>query len=633
MRYSKIEKYIISILFLLLFVGQSFAQQVKITPSLYENADKAKMNHWVDSVFNRLTTDQKIGQLFSIIIDGNNNESNRRRLSTLIREQHIGGILFSKTTIQDHAALVNYAQSLADVPLMVSLDGEWGLGMRVQNTTPWPKNMTLGAIQNDSLLFYYGLEVARQCTEMGIHVNFAPSLDVNSNPRNPVIGYRSFGEDPHRVAELGVMYAKGLEAGGVMSVAKHFPGHGDTSTDSHHTLPVINHSRERLDIFELVPFARYIQEGLSGMMIGHLNIPALDNYGQPSSLSKNITTDLLKEEMGFSGLTFTDGMQMKGVANEKDHSVRALLAGNDVVLSPTYPAKEFKSVQKAVEEGRITKEMLDDKVKRVLSYKYILGAISKKATTVDRKNLEQRLNTSYADWLNRKLNESAITLLKNDKEMVPINKLDKRKIAAVSIGAPASGAFLNTLKMYGDVAVFSVSDGSQLVNLKKQLDEYDTLIIGVHNRKASNNAGILKVIEGKEALLAFFIYPYYLDSYQASIQAANAIVLGYENTILANDFVAQAIFGGREFTGRTPTSIGSLYKPGSGFVKKKSRLAYGSPEEVGVIGTELDSINLIVEEGIKEKAYPGAQVLIAKDGVVIYSRAFGTFRYGNNEII
>lgn len=562
-------KYIAIVLLLLTSINLSLAQQAKVIPSLYENVDKDKMNNWVDSVFNRLSTDQKIGQLFSIIIAGNNNDANKRRLANLIKDQHIGGILFSKVTIQDHASLTNYAQSIAEVPLMVSLDGEWGLGMRIQNTTPWPKNMMLGAIQNDSILYYYGLEVARQCREMGIHVNFAPALDVNSNPKNPVIGYRSFGEDPQRVAELGVMYAKGLEAGGVMAVAKHFPGHGDTSTDSHHTLPLINHNRERLNNFELVPFARYINEKLSGMMVGHLNIPALDSSNQPSSLSKNIATDLLKNEMGFSGLTFTDGMQMKGVANEKDHSVRALLAGNDVVLSPTYPAQEYKSVQKAVKDGVISQEMLDDKVRRVLSYKYILGATSKKATTVNRKDLEKRLNTEYADWLNRKLHESSVTLLKDEKDIIPLNKLDKRKIAAVSIGASANNAFLSTLKQYGDVTTFTVNDGSQLINLKKQLDEFDTLIIAVHRRSVSNNAGITKVIEGKEAILAFFIYPYYLDSYESSIQSASTVVLGYENTELATDFTAQAIFGGREIEGRTPVSVGNLYKPGSGLVKKK----------------------------------------------------------------
>lgn len=626
------RKIIGALILFAVFTSKIVAQMAPITPNLYERVDKEKMNNWVDSVFNQLTTDQKVGQLFTMIVAGSNTEANKRRITNLINNQHIGGILFSKITDQDHAALTNYAQSIAQVPLMVSLDGEWGLGMRIQNTTPWPRNMMLGAIQNDSLLYYYGLEVARQCKQMGIHVNFAPVLDVNSNPRNPVIGYRSFGEDPRRVADLGVMYSKGLEAGGVMSVAKHFPGHGDTSTDSHHTLPIINHDRERLNNYELIPFAKYIKDGLSGMMIGHLNIPALDDSGQPSSLSKNIVTNLLKDEMGFSGLVFTDGMQMQGVAKEKDHSVRALLAGNDVILSPTFPVTEFNSVKKAVANGTISESMLTDKVKHILSYKYILGAISKEAVTVDRTDLKQRLNTSYADWLNRKLHENAITLLKDEKEIVPINKLDERKIAAISIGASKSNEFLSMLKKYGNVDVYAVADGSELIALKSKLAKYNTIIVSVHNRRSTNNAAIVDVTKGKESLLAFFISPYYLDAFSSSIAASNGVILGYEDTELAHDFTAQAIFGGRNVLGRVPVSVGSMFKEGTGIVKKKTRLAYGIPEEAGIASSDLDSIAFIVSEGIREKAFPGAQILIAKDGIVIYSRSFGSFAYDDRKV-
>ena len=617
----------------LIFSNQIHAQNNKVTPSIYKDADQLKMNHWVDSVFSKLTVDQKVGQLFTIIIAGNTSASNKARLQDLITKQHIGGILFSKISIRDHAEMTNYAQSIAEVPLMVALDGEWGLGMRIQNTTPWARNMMLGAVQNDSLLYYYGLEVARQCKIMGIHINFAPTLDVNSNPKNPVIGYRSFGENPRRVADLGVMYSKGLEAGGVMSVAKHFPGHGDTSSDSHFTLPVINHDRERLSTFELVPFGRYINEGLAGMMIGHLNVPALDSQKQPSSLSKPIITDLVKNEMGFSGLTFTDGMQMQGVAKETDHSLRALLAGNDVVLSPIYPAREFNSVKKAVEDGRLSEALLTEKVKKVLAYKYILGVTSREATMVNTDDIEHRLNTAYANWLNRKLHENAITLVKDENKAIPLNKLDQRKIAAISIGASAKNQFLNMVKLYGDVDVFSVADGSQLAGLKAQLAKYNTVIISIHNRKSPNNAGIMEIAKGKESILAFFISPYYLSPYSSSIDAANGVFIGYEDTELAHEFTAQAIFGGQEINGRLSMSINPQLKEGTGISKKKSRLAYGIPEEVGIQSSDLDSIAVIVEEGIREKAYPGAQVLIAKDGVVIYNRAFGTFTYEDDRMV
>lgn len=634
MKINIIYKHFVFIALIILFSsGQIIGQTNKIIPNKFKNIDQQKMTHWVDSVFNGMTLDQKVGQLFTIIIAGNTSMSNKARLTTLIKDQHIGGILFSKISIQDHVEMTNYAQSLAKTPLLVALDGEWGLGMRIQGTTPWARNMMLGAVQNDSLVYYYGLEVARQCKLMGIHVNFAPTLDVNSNPKNPVIGYRSFGENPRRVADLGVMYSKGLEDGGVMAVAKHFPGHGDTSSDSHFTLPTINHDRERLNTFELVPFARFINEGLSGVMVGHLNVPALDSKKQPSSLSEPIITGLLKNEMGFSGLVFTDGMEMKGVSQEENHSLRALLAGNDVVLSPTHPAKEFNSVKKAVETGVFSEASLEDKVKRVLAYKYILGATSREATMVDAKEIEHRLNTSYASWLNRKLHDNAITLVKDENKAIPLNRLNERKIAAISVGASAKNQFLNMVKLYGDVDVFSVSDGSQLAGLKSQLAKYNTVIISVHNRKSPNNAGIMEIAKDKESILAFFISPYYLDAFSSSINAANGVLIGYEDTELAHEFTAQAIFGGKEIKGKLSMSIGSLFKEGTGITKKKSRLAYGIPEEVGIRSSDLDSIALIVEEGISEKAYPGAQILIAKSGVVIYNRSFGTFTYEDSKAV
>lgn len=607
------------------------AQNTKELPLLYRNADQKKLNHWVDSVYNTLDTDQKVGQLFSIIIAGNTTASNKTRLKDLIEKQHIGGILFSKISIQDHAEMTNYAQSLAQVPLLISLDGEWGLGMRIEDTTPWPRNMMLGAIQNDSLLFYYGEEVARQCKQLKIHVNFAPVMDVNSNPNNPVIGYRSFGENPKRVGELGVLYSKGLESVGVMSVAKHFPGHGDTSTDSHHTLPLINHKLERLNNYELVPFKTYIKEGLSGMMIGHLNVPALGTNGHPSSLSESVVTKLLKNELNFNGLVFTDGMQMKGVAMEANHSLKALLAGNDVVLSPTYPAKEFNSVKDAVTDGTLSEKVLEEKVKRILAYKYILGATSQANTLVDTTDLEPRLNTGYANWLNRKLHENAITLVKDEKDIIPLNKLDKRKVAAVSIGAPAKNSFLDMLKMYGDVDTYSVADASMLSKLKGELDKYNTIIISVHNRKESNNAGIIDIMKGKESILAFFIAPYYMSRLIPSMEEADGVIIGYEDTNLANEFTAQALFGGTELRGRLPVSIGTLFKDGTGVNKKKSRLAYGIPEDVGILSHDLDSIAFIVQEGIDNEAFPGAQVLIAKDGVIIYNEAFGKFQYEDSK--
>lgn len=624
------KRYTLATILLLFFVINTAAKN-KIIPSLYNKADKDKMNHWVDSVFNQMTLDERIGQLFIVVAAGNNTTANINRVQNQVKNLHLGGILFSKGNPLDQAELTNAAQNVAKIPLMITLDGEWGLSMRLSNTTVFPRNMMLGALRNDSLLYYYGLEVARQCKLMGIHVNFAPAMDVNSNSSNPVIGNRSYGEDPKRVAKLGTMYSKGLEAGGVMAVSKHFPGHGDTSTDSHYTLPVIQHDKDRLDEYELVPFKEYINSGLSGIMIAHLNIPSLDSQKQPSSLSKNIVTDLLQNELGFTGLIFTDGLQMKGVSKEDNHCVRALLAGNDILLGPTYPNKEYEAVKKAVADNVLSESLINDKCKKVLAYKYILGVNNTKPIEVS--GLITKLNTPYAEWLNRKLNEGAITLLKDDDDIIPLKKLDERKIAAISIGSSENNTFHRTLNKYGNVKSFNVANGDELIRLKKELSSYNTIIVSIHSNKANASAAIQNVCQGKNLILSFFINPYRMTSYATSIKNADAIVLAYEDTRLAQDYAAQAIFGGNDINAKIPVSVKNLFKEGDGINKKKTRLAYGVPENVGIESGSLDSIAAIVKEGIVAQAFPGAQVLIAKDGVVIYNESFGSFEYDGNRTV
>ncbi|MDR1090481.1 MAG: serine hydrolase [Prevotella sp.] len=603
----------------------------KIVPSLYKTTNQTQMIQWVDSVYNRMTADERIGQLFMPVIAGDNTNANKKIIQSFISSQYVGGFLFSEGTPQNQAELTNMAQQSSKVPLMISLDGEWGLSMRLSNTTQFPRNMMLGAIQNDSLLYYYGLEIARQCKLMGIHVNFAPSLDVNSNPANPVIGARSFGEDPELAARLGIMYAKGLEAGGVMAVAKHFPGHGDTSADSHKTLPAIAHDRARLDEIELKPFKKYIKSGLSGVMVGHLYIPVLDVKKQPSSLSEAIVTDLLQEELGFSGLIFTDGLQMKGVSGEDNYCVRALQSGNDILLGPVSVAKEFNAVKKAVADGIITEAQIEAKCKKVLAYKYILGV--NKFSPISTDSLVQKLNTPHAEWVNRQLNKNAVTLLKNDSKVIPLKELDKRKIAAVSVGESSGNAFHTTLLKYAGITCFNVSGSDGLLNLKKTLEPYNTIIISIHGNRINADAAIQNVCRGKETILSFFMNPYRMSYYAAAIGNADGVMLVYENTPLAQDYAAQAVFGGNSISGKVPVTVKGVFKEGEGIETKKVRLGYSVPEEVGIESSRLDGIGSIVREGIKDKAFPGCQILIAKDGDVIYSKSFGSYTYDGKQAV
>ena len=294
------KKIVLILLLGLVFLIPTQAGQI---PRLLRETDETEMNRWVDSVMQRLTIPERIGQLFVVGVENNLSDRNKDLLKSLIEQCHVGGLLFSKGTAEDQATLTNMAQALSRVPLMITMDGEWGLAMRLKETPSFPKNMTLGAVSDDSLIYAYGREMGRACRRMGIQVNFAPVLDINSNPQNPVIGNRSFGENPDNVSRKARLYAQGLEDEGIMAVGKHFPGHGDTHEDSHFTLPSVLRNRAQLDSCELSAFSRYINAGFSGLMVGHLFVPALDTTSdRPSSLSPDIVTGLLQEEMGFEGL-------------------------------------------------------------------------------------------------------------------------------------------------------------------------------------------------------------------------------------------------------------------------------------------------------------------------------------------
>jgi len=604
----------------------SVSAQNKIIPNMVKNTDLLRMEQWVDSVYNGMTLDERIGQLIIIHMSGDNTTANKQRIQNLVKNKHVGGILFLKSTPEKQAELTNIAQESAKVPLLVTADAEWGLSMRLSNTTRFPKNMMLGAIQNDSLLYLYGKEMARQCHLMGIHVNFAPDVDINSNPANPVIGIRSFGENIDRVSRAGIAYSQGVEDAGVLSVAKHFPGHGDTSTDSHHALPLIGHDTARLNAVELVPFKKYIDTGLGGIMIAHLNIPSLDNSGLPSSLSKNVVTGLLQDKLGFSGLVFTDGLAMKGVSDEKDMSVKAILAGNDFLLGPISPEKEYEALKAAVENGKINEDIINERCRKILQYKYIL-----KVDSINRVNtlgLTENLNTSYAEWLCRKLNEKAITLLQNSDSIVPLKGLDKKSIAVVSLGGGANNSFHRTLKQYGDVTSFNVANSGAIAGIKAKLAKYNTIIVSVHSTKGFSDADIQGFIGGKKnSILAFFVSPYNISRYAGSVKKTNGVIAAYEDTPFAQEYAAQAIFGGNAVQGKLPVTVKGLYEEGTGIEIKKVRLAYNLPEELGIPSYKLDRIKDIVEEGISDHAFPGCQVLVAKDGVVIYNKSFGTFEY------
>lgn len=623
---------ILTILFCAVCLLTAKAQTI---PNMYRNVDQAKMNHWVDSVFDAMSYDERIGQLFMVIAEPKSDNRNMQRLLRYVNEIKIGGILFHKGNPVTQAEVTNRLQKASRVPMFVSLDGEWGLSMRLSGTTRFPKNMMLGAIEDNKLITEYGKEVARQCKELGIQINFAPDIDVNSNTDNPVIGLRSFGENPVAVADKGLAYARGLEGEGIISVSKHFPGHGDTAEDSHNTLPSVHHDRARLDSVELYPFRRYIYDGYAGVMTGHLYVPALDKTRNlPSSLSRPIVTGLLKEELGFRGLCFTDALAMKGATTSKSDnpSVKALLAGNDILLAPAAPINDFTAVKEAIDEGILNIEDIEAKCIKILQYKYITGL--NKYSPIEVKGLSKRLNSPHAAWLAAKLNAEAITLLKNEADMVPLRQLDKKKIAALSIGSPVGNDFQKMLGRYDSVACFSISRNStatQVQQVYRQLEKYDVIICSIHTVRIPESQQLRTLATKKDLVYAFFTLPYFCKDYKNSIQKAKAVVMGYEATPLAQEYAAQLIFGGIPAKGKLPVTIPGLYYAGTGLFTEKTRLGYHEPEEAGANPIRLDVIDSIVEEGLEKKAYPGCQVLVAKDGMVIYDKSFGYFDYSERQ--
>jgi beta-glucosidase-like glycosyl hydrolase len=335
-------------------------------------------SRWVDSIYNVMTDDERIGQLFMIRAHSDKGEDHVREVAKFINTYHVGGLCFFQGTPEKQASLTNYYQTLSSrVPLMVSMDAEWGLGMRLKETTvSYPRQLGLGAIQDNTLIYDMGKEIARQCRRLGVHVNFAPDADINNNANNPVINTRSFGENRYNVLAKSAMYMRGMQDNNVMACAKHFPGHGDTDTDSHFDLPQVNYGMERLEEVELFPFKSLAQHGIQSMMIAHLSVPSIDATANlPTSLSRKAVTELLREKMGYQGLIFTDGLEMKGVTKYfKDGEVeaRAIQAGVDILLLPEDIAASFAKIKTYIERGDIDKNQIERSVKRILHAKYRL---------------------------------------------------------------------------------------------------------------------------------------------------------------------------------------------------------------------------------------------------------------------
>ncbi len=596
-------------------------------------------SYWVDSVFNSLTLDQKIGQLF--MVPSYPRHNNKTEVINLIKNYNVGGIIYFKGNAKEIAQLTNIFQSESQIPLMTAMDAEWGIGMRVDNVVVFPQQLMLGAIENNQLIYQMGEEIAKQSKAIGVNINFAPVVDINNNPMNPVIGVRSFGENKKNVAKKGYYYALGMQDNNVLSVAKHFPGHGDTDVDSHKDLPIIPVSKKRLDTLEMFPFKQLIKEGVGGVMMAHLYIPSLDDTKNlPSSLSNKIVNDILIKKTKFKGLVFTDALGMQGVAKfygPGEAEVKALKAGVDVLLMSKNVPLAFNTIKNAVKKGELPISLIDKKVKKIIAAKYWMDL--HKFQPIDLNSVRDKLNTNKRKLLNRRLVEQALTLIKNEDSIIPFKDIDKNKIACVSVDKRNKTVFQDYLLRYDDVDIYKISknaSANEFNKLKNKLRSYDYIIVGIHNtsKYSVKTYGITpqtinfvnSLANSKNIILDLFGPPYALKRF-SSLSKIKTILVSYEDTDIAQELSAQLLFGGIKAKGKLPVTINNNFKEGDGLLTSQIRLKYSIPAELDINYEKLKEIDSLIYYAIGQKAFPGCQVMAIKDGTVFYQKNYGYHTY------
>lgn len=592
---------------------------------------------WAKGVMVKLSLEEKVGQLFIYTLSPIDTKQNRTLLHDAVSVYKVGGLLFSGGKLENQVSLTNRAQKQASIPLMITFDGEWGLSMRLRGMPVFPKNATLGCIKDNDLIYEYGREMAKQCKAIGVQVNFAPVADVNINPKNPVIGTRSFGKDPVRVSDKVIAYSRGLETGGILSVCKHFPGHGDTDIDSHKALPIIPFSRERLNHVELYPFKKAIHAGVSGMMVGHLQVPVIEPVGDlPSSLSRNVVYNLLTEELAFKGLIFTDALAMRGVSGNAHVCLQALKAGNDMVLAPRNLKGELQAVVKAVRNKEISEDEIDAKCLKVLTYKYALGL--NKKPHINLSGLEYRINTPQTRDLIRRLKLAAVTVVKNENSVLPLFAETKKRIALIEVADERElDPFSEQLSRYVTVERFrlrpnlSETESRQLMD---SLDGFQRIVVGISQlRLLPYREFFAKLTTTSPVIYSFFVPDKMIIQMQRGASKASAVVLAHSGSSDVQSHVADVLFGKTVVDGRLASDVGGLYRLGDGVTITPETPLHFIPEEYGLSSDILNRIDSLAVNGIIHEAYPGCQVLVMKDGHVMYKKAFGTHDGNGSQLV
>ena len=620
----------------LLWSGFSFAQTID-DPLLSKDWEAQKQ--WIDSVYAQMSTDEKIGQLFMVMAFSEQGELHFNQIKSQVEEYHLGGIIFSLGGPVEQTHWLNKLQQSSKTPLLIGMDAEWGVAMRLDSVQAFPWNMTLGAIQDNKLVEAVGNRIGEQAKRLGVHINFAPDVDINTNPKNPIIGNRSFGEEKENVTQKGLAFMKGMHQAGVLSSAKHFPGHGDTAKDSHLDLPLIRFDQERLLSTEIYPFDQLMKAGVSSVMVGHLNVPAIEE-GIPSSLSKKIIEEILIKRNNYKGLIITDALNM-GAASEVSKinsiDVAAFLAGNDILLIPNDLKKAVKKMKRAFKQKKFTEERLAHSVKKILKAKYKVGLAN--FSPIPTANISQEINTPKDNYLIHKAMGEAITLVKNDA-VLPLE--GKEVVGFLSLGdangehfyqALAEGHILQRLTFTGDIPT--------LVNSAKNLS---TIVVGFHRSNANplkaadfspKERELLNVLnEQHKVVLASFVKPYALSKLEG-LSSFEGIIVGYQNNEAAQKQVAQLLLGKKEAKGKLPVSIHPAFPAGHGIITTSAPQALNttSPFELGIDANKLLALDALAQTIIDSLVAPGFQLLAARNGKVFYHKAFGHHTFDQKQAV
>lgn len=603
--------------------------------------------YWAENQLKKMSLEEKIAQLLMIRVHSNYVPEVQEEILRQVEQYQVGGVCFFQGGPVRQINLTNRLQKVSKIPLLISIDGEWGPAMRLDSCIGFPRQMALGAMDasGNLLLYEMGKEIAEQCKALGIHINFAPSVDVNNNPGNPVINSRSFGETRELVASKSICYMRGMQDNGLSACAKHFPGHGDTDTDSHHDLPLIKKSRKELDSLEFYPFRKIIDAGVDMVMVSHLNIPSLDQEENSiSTLSYSTIMMLLKKEFAFDGIVITDAMDMSGLRKSypdgADAEIKALMAGVDILLLPNDLETVITGIREAVEEGYVPEELVNEKCLKVLKLKESKGLTRFKKIPTNR--IYEKLNSENAERILNEITAQTLTLLKNEEQLLPLRQKDSAKIALLCIGGlPDSTKLREISEQYG--IGFIQTDRSingKSARLMQQMAPYDRIIVAMlsTNQLPRFNYGIYQesvaflneLTKNKKIILSLFGNPYSLDHFQ-QLSRIPAIIVGYQPTTIAVEKALKAIFGEASFEGKLPVSTRD-FRVGSGISLLNTALTIPSTFSILPAGIEKE-IDSIINNGISQRIFPGCQILAIQNGKTVFHKSYGDQTYNSGKKI